>query len=159
VLARARCGFVLGVAVASAGCGPDKRPQPFCDGPSFNLVVTAEDGVLPPDTRINVRYGSNQAGEPYVVGQKTSGQSVFCEALSNAPGDAGAGGAGADGPETPVEVRALSCRLFTQGPAEVDVTATGYEPIKGFPLSLAKDDRCQVEYEVELARQLADAGT
>jgi hypothetical protein len=147
----------LGLAVASAGCGPDKRPQQFCDGPSFNLVVTAEGGALPPDIRLNVHYGSNQEGEPYTLGQKTSGQSVFCEEL-RAAGD-GAGGDGAESPSAESAVGALSCRLFTQGPAQLDVTATGYETIRGFPLSLAKDDRCQVEYEVELARQLADAGT
>jgi hypothetical protein len=142
----------------SLNCGPDKRPQEFCDGPSFNLVVTAEDGPLPPDTRINVRYGSNQEGEPYVLGQQTSGQSVFCEELSDGAGGAGGGGPDLTDAEMP-GVRALSCRLFTQGPALLDATAMGYEPIERMPLSLDKDDRCQVEIKVKLERQLADAGT
>lgn len=143
-------------------CGPGKRPPEGCDGPSFNLEVTAEGGPLPADTRINVRYGSNQEGEPYALGQHARKQAVFCEEDTNdggapaasADSAAGAGQAGASGADTgtSAEVWALRCRLYTQGPAQVDVTATGYVPVEGRALSFDDDDHCDVEVDVVLER-------
>lgn len=148
-----------------AACGPGQRPAEGCDGPSFNLVVHAGDAPLPSDTRINVRYGSNQEGEPYALGQPGRKQAVFCEedtmrgggpgetaeALGGAVAAGGAGGAQPP-PETPDEstdVWSLRCRLYTQGPARVDVTATGYEPVEDRALPF-DDDRCNVEATVLL---------
>lgn len=149
--------------VSIPSCGPDKRPQAPCDGPSFNLVVRAEDGPLPPDTRINVRYGSNQDGEPYQLGQQASPQAVFCEEDTSTGGaPSSAGGAGGEVSETtaePAGVQALRCRLYTQGPARLDVTATGYEPIERQDLSFDTRDHCQIEVDVKLVRLLPDAGT
>jgi hypothetical protein len=141
-------------------CGPGQRPPEGCDGPSYNLVVHAEEGPLPPDTRINVIYGSNQEGEPYALGEPGRKQAVFCEEDTvqgggpsevRTPSDSGgAGGAqGAepapgDGAESP-DVWALRCRLYTQGPARIDVAATGYEPIEDRKLPFEEDDRCDVE--------------
>jgi hypothetical protein len=157
--------FGLGlVAAPFTGCGPDAKPERLCDGPSFNLRVRAEPGPLPADTRINVRYGGNYEGEPYTLGQTMPGQSVFCEELANAGGAAGdvpspspggEGGAAATGDGT---VEALACRLFTQGPARVDATATGYEPIMDWPLLLEGKDRCKVPVEVTLLPLKPDAG-
>ena len=143
------------LAAALLGCGPDKRSrEAWCDGPSFNLVVTAEGGLLPPDTHINVRYGSNQDGEPYTLGQPAFPQAVFCEETSPVT-PAGEGGA-SSAPEGGVQ--ALRCRLFTQGPAHLDATATGYETIDDLPLSFETDDHCQVEVDVQLERELPDGG-
>ena len=141
---------------ALTGCGPDKRPEEPCDGPSFNLIVTAEGGPLPPDTRINVRYGSNQRGEAYQLGKRASPQAVFCEEHTAAP--AAEGGAGASQGGAPSDVQALQCRLYTQGPARLDATATGYQPIEDEPLSFDKKPYCQVDIEVQLERELPDAG-
>ena len=145
-------------------CGPDKRPQePWCDGPSFNLVVTAEGGPLPPDTRINVRYGSNQDGEPYTLGQPAFPQAVFCDEDQGPAGESGQSGAGGAGGAPGVErselgVQALRCRLYTQGPAHLDATASGYQPIDDQSLSFDTKDHCEVEIDVELQRELPDAG-
>jgi hypothetical protein len=160
--------FGLGlVAAPFAGCGPDAKPEQLCDGPSFNLIVRAEPGPLPPDTRINVRYGGNHDGEPYTLGQTIPGQSVFCTELANVGGEgsdvpalpargaAGEGGAPSQGSGV---VEALSCRLFTQGPARVDATASGYEPILQQPLLLEGKERCKVEAEVTLLPLAPDAG-
>lgn len=159
---------VLWVSVTA--CGPGQRPPEGCDGPSFNLVVHAEDGPLPPDTRINVLYGSNQEGEPYALGEPGRKQAVFCEedtvqgggpSESRTPGPGDVGGAGGAGGAEPVPnddgqggaspaVWALRCRLYTQGPARIDVTATGYEPIEDRKLPFEEDDRCDVEALVVL---------
>jgi hypothetical protein len=142
------------------GCGPDKRPEEPCDGPSFNLVVTAEDGPLPPDTRINVRSGSNQTGEAYELGQQARGQAVFCEEDTTSPdaeGGASQGGAAATDAESR-DVYALRCRLYTQGPARLEATATGYQAIEDEPLSFEKKPYCEVSVNVRLERELPDAG-
>ena len=69
------------VAAPFTGCGPDHKPEQPCDGPTFNLVVTAESGALPADTRVNVRYGSNQEGEAYALGEARTPQAVFCPGI------------------------------------------------------------------------------
>jgi len=160
---------VLGlVGPVALGCGPDKRPQEGCDGPSFNLVVRAENGPLPSDTRINVIYGSNQMGEPYELGRPARKQAVFCDEDTTVGGASGDGddrggpshskangGAGGDAgvettPEPSTQVQALRCRLYTQGPARLDVTATGYEPVKDHKLSFEDEPHCRVLAEVTL---------
>ena len=155
------------VAAPFAGCGPDQRPEGPCDGPSFNLVVGTETGPLPEDTRINVRYGGNQDGEPYVLGERRTPQAVFCAEDTSEGGASaseeqhGAAGAGAGAGAAPVHghepVQRLRCRLYTQGPARLDVTATGYVPIEDLALSLDSKHRCQVEFPVRLM-PLLDAG-
>jgi len=122
--------------------------------------VTAENGPLPPDTRINVRYGGNQDGEPYALGVSREAQAVFCKTTSSASGgDAAAGGAGGGSSAPSDGVQALRCRLYTQGPARLDVTATGYQPIEDLPLSLDGESRCEVPFDVVLMLEKPDAGT
>ena len=153
-----------------AACGPDARPGPLCDGPTFNLVVkTEDDQPLPSDTRLNVRYGGNHEGEAYALGVKPTKQAVHCDEIHTPPDTAGGGaapsapsdegGAGGTDDTSPSDspTFALSCRLYTQGPARVDVTATGYEPIEEQDLMLDDNKRCRVEVEVEL-QVLMDAG-
>lgn len=150
------------MAAPFAACGPDQKPQEPCRGPSINLLLRAESGPLPPDTRINVRYGGNREGEPYALGDGR-GQAVFCDELTSM------GGAGGDANEVQshagetaepgeLPIVALSCRLFTQGPARLDATAAGYEPIDDEPLNLQDDQRCEVPIE-KVLRRLLDAGT
>ena len=55
-------------------------------------------------------------------------------------------------------MQALSCRLYTQGPARLDATASGYEPIEEQSLEL-DDERCKVDVEVVLIPSLPDAGS
>ena len=152
------------VAAPFSACGPDHRPERPCYGPSFNLVVTTETGApLPPDTRINVRYGGNPDGEPYELGKPRTPQAVSCDEHTTLGGDAssptmtegGQGGAGSGGGGAVVR---LSCGLYTQGPARLDVTATGYEPIDDLALSFVGQDHCEVDEPVMLKRQKLDAG-
>lgn len=124
-------------------------------------MLTAENGPLPADTRINVRYGGNRDGEPYALGDTRTPQAVFCKELTAPPADVspevGAAGAAGAGPTTPEGVYTLRCRLFTQGPARLDVTAEGYESLENESLSFDDEERCEVEKPVELKR-LLDAG-
>jgi hypothetical protein len=109
-------------------------------------VVEAENGPLPEDLRINVRYGGNPDGEPYQLGEEASHRAVFCDQ------ELGMGGASSG------SVQALRCGLYTQGPARLDAVATGYELIQELPLSLDDDERCQHEIKVTLRRAM-DAGS
>lgn len=126
-------------------CGPDDRPDTPCRGPSINLTLRAENGPLPADTRINVRYGGNREGEPYALGDGR-GQAVFCDEDDSAGGASGSETSvgGATAAEEVRPVWALRCRLFTQGPARLDATAQGYEPLVDEPLNLTNDERCEV---------------
>ena len=155
------------IALPFVACGPDHKPDEPCDGPTFNLVVRADPGPLPPDTQINVRYGGNQDGEPYVLGDTRTPQAVFCvedTTLGGAPssGDSSAGATGMGGApnQTPPDdgVLALRCRLYTQGPARLDVTATGYVAIDDQPLSLDSKKHCQIPFPVVLMPEKPDAG-
>jgi hypothetical protein len=159
--------LVLGLTGGGfAACGPDRKPGPPCDGPTYELTVRAENAPLPGDTSLNVRYGGNHEGESYALGKKHSPQAVFCSEDTTQGGatsdpepsaTAGAGGAAPGAPDGDESVWALRCRLYTQGPARIDVTASGYEPITEQDLTLEDGDRCRVEVEVELKLQL-DAG-
>ena len=151
------------IAAGFSACGPDAKPGPPCDGPTYNLVITVEDAPLPTDLRLNVRYGGNHEGEGYALGEKHTPQAVFCNeettrgGAGNEPAPSGgAGGSEAESSDT--VVWALRCRLYTQGPARIDVTATGYESIEEQDLTLARDERCRVEKVVELKLAM-DAGT
>jgi hypothetical protein len=154
--------IVLGLAAAAfAACGPDRRPEP-CDGPSFNLVVRAESGPLPPDTRINVRYGGNPEGEPYELGNPRTPQAVSCVedtsagGASSVAGSAGAGEAGAASDED-VDVWWLRCGLYTQGAARLDATAAGYQPIHDEALSFTREEDCEIEKTFVLVPLRLDA--
>jgi hypothetical protein len=165
-LNRWRWLILLGLAATPfAACGPDHRPEQPCDGPSFNLVVRAETGPLPADTRIRVRYGGNSEGEPYELGTARSPQAVSC-LEDTSPGGAGSedtaaggGAGGAGGGNEGTDVYKLRCGLYTQGPARLDVNATGYEPIKDEQLSF-EDERhhCEVKKTFVLAPLKPDAG-
>ena len=169
-------GWLGLLAAPFAACGPDPKPSEPCNGPTFDLTVRAEDGPLPADTRIKVRYGGNHEGESYALGQSAKGQAVFCTELttqggapseqpvgaSSAGGQGGAAGAqpeglAGSGAAASSGVWTLQCFLYTQGPAQLDATATGYESIENQDLTLTDEDRCQVSVPVELKREL-DAG-
>jgi len=114
-------------------------------------------GPLPADTRINIRYGGNPEGEPYALNDPRTPQAVSCAedftqggAWSEAAAQqAGAGGAPAMAPSD-AEVWALRCGLYTQGPARVDVSATGYELIEDLALSFDDKRHCEVDKPITL---------
>jgi hypothetical protein len=126
------------------------------------LVVSAENGPLPTDTRINVRYGGNPDGEPYELGKPRTPQAVSCleDTSGGAPAvavTAGAGEAGTGSPED-LDVWRLRCGLYTQGPARLDATAAGYEPIDDEELSFDREKHCEVSKTFVLVPLKPDAG-
>ena len=155
---------MLGLAAAPfVACGPDRRPKEPCYGPSFKLVVTAENGPLPADTRIKVRYGGNPEGEPYELGKPRPPQAVSCvedTSAGGAPADEGTAVAGdaATGSNEDLDVWKLSCGLYTQGPARLDATAAGYEPIEDEQLSFHGEENCEVPKAFMLVPLKPDAG-
>jgi hypothetical protein len=81
------------------------------------LVLIAENGPLPEDTRINVRYGGNRDGEPYALGDTRTPQAVFCKELSTPRAEAEPSEGGASSAlDERAGVWTLRCRLFTRGP-------------------------------------------
>lgn len=127
------------------------------------MVLEAKPGPLPPDTRINVRYGGNPDGEPYELGEQRTPQAVSC-AEDTSPGGApaveagtGAGAGGGDSRQD-LDVWKLRCRLYTQGPARLDATATGYEPIEDEELSFDSKTHCEVDKTFVLVPLKPDAG-
>lgn len=101
--------------------------------PSFRVELTAGDGELPSDTRVEVTYGAGT--EVYSPDDSTlAGKSVLCESWRGSTG-----------------VRAISCELWTSGAASLKVSATGYDAIDE-PLS-AERDECGIK-TTEIIRQL-----
>lgn len=128
------------------------------------MVVRTESGKpLPPDTRINVRYGGNPDGEPYALGETRTPQAVSCSEDTTGPSsvddDTGAGDSTGGAPATEkAAVYALRCGLYTQGPARVDVTATGYESIEDEALSFDRKRHCELPIELTLMPERLEAG-
>lgn len=80
----------------------------------YTLVIRAEEGPLPSDTTLEVRWSAGD--EPVFVLDDQSthltledGSNVVC-----------------DVPDTP-KPESLTCELWTSGATEVEVTATGYD--------------------------------
>lgn len=110
-----------------------------------------------------MRYGGNPDGEPYELGKPRTPQAVSCHEDTTLGGASSAaavaeGGQGGARSADDAAVLRLSCGLFTQGPARLDVTATGYEPIDDLALSFVGRNHCKVDEPVMLKPQKLDAG-
>jgi len=151
------------MALAASGallssCGPDDRPQqPCASKPDFVLTVRAEQGLLPDDTLISVKFGGD-GHETYSPSGHNARQILFCEPTYAPPGgNAGAGGAtssenhafgGADDAGAAVAtIAAIGCELWTGGPAWVTVSAYDLETSQALA---PKDDVCTSWYDISL---------
>ncbi|MFO7181126.1 MAG: hypothetical protein DIU78_020670 [Pseudomonadota bacterium] len=107
--------------LALARCGPSNPPSVECgDDPDFLVTIGADTPMLPSDVSVTVHYGGGR--ETYTLTEPSSPQVLFCEVRS-AERTAGAAGAPDEG------VSSLVCRLWTEGPATLEVNADGYVPI------------------------------
>jgi len=153
---KCRLRALLG-AVCLLSCSPSERKDPTCSGnqPDFVVTIRSELALLPADTKIEVNFGGTQQ-EVYTLSENVRHQVVFCEGTSG-----GAGGAsGSEPTETPAgaggahyeDVAALKCDLWTRGPAEVVVSATGLTTKN--KMLVPDSELCTVEEELELERAM-----
>lgn len=129
------------LAIFATGCPDDPSVRDECDRkPDFFLTVSAEDGTLPADLSLDIKYGGGD--ETLEWSRNLKGQIVFCAAVATEFG-AGAGGASES-----KSYSSLECELWTDGPATVTATAKGFEPIER---DLRVDaEECTTEFELEL---------
>jgi hypothetical protein len=117
--------------------------------PDFLVTIRAEDGRLPPDLSIAVEFGGGN--EVITVSRTTQGQITFCSFLPAELGEGGQSGdgGGAGGPAAGLAAySALECELWTEGPATVRLTASGFQPLER-ELRVDADD-CTTAVELEL---------
>lgn len=116
-----RCGKAVWLlAVFAGGCTDDPSVRDDCDlAPDFFLTVRAKDSALPEDLSLYVKYGGGHETLDWSRG--TDGEVMFCDVI--APGAGGEAGAGSG-------YGWLECDLYTDGPATVTATASGFEPVE-----------------------------
>ncbi len=149
-------------------CGPDPKPTQPCDGPDFDVVISAANGFLPADTQVVLTYGSGR--EEFRLDQPPQPEVLFCTPLDGdgqpleagapmpggdgaggAPGAVGVGGAGGAADGHASGAKSLRCTLWTQGPASLLVKASGYDDIEQ-ELKL-ESGKCTVEKTIELVHE------
>lgn len=145
-------------------CGPDPKPSAPCDGPDFDVLISSLEGPLPADTVVVLTYGSGT--EQYALSDPSTPEVLFCTPLDSegqpleagaptaaqggAASDGGLAGAGGSAGSGSLDVvGSLRCTLWTQGPATLEVTASGYPDLKQ-ELKLQRGT-CTVEKSIELA--------
>lgn len=126
-----------------------------CAGPDFDVIISASEGPLPPDTVILLEYAGGPPDQYSLVGDSMNHNVLFCvpsDREGNPPAAtgghggngaselAGLGGAGGEG--SGGEVEAVRCTLWTDGPARLTVETSLY-PTTVVDLS-AKKGKCTV---------------
>jgi hypothetical protein len=141
-------GVTLVAGLLAVGC-PKEAPAP-CEGPvmAFRVLLTATDGLLPPDTAVVVEHGTGTAKFELDQEPGPSGHVLFCWTATRAgePIEVSDGG--------PVE--ALVCELWTDGAAHVTVTATDY-PTLDRELDPTLEGSCLRTLDVDLSLERGDA--
>lgn len=125
--------IALLVAAVSVGCSSSHPQNTTCPRPqpAFRVVITAQNGPLPPDTVVTVKSGSGVESYALAAPPKQP-KTVFCNPFA---GDAGDAAADADPPDASTSARdagnidALLCLLWTNGAADVTIQGSGYPPL------------------------------
>lgn len=94
-----------------SACADDAKPAPSeCAGPraAFDVRISAADGALPDDTQLTVTF--------------SSGEEVYAVSTPDAPLETVRCSQTLEG----TALTAVRCALWTDGPASVAVSATGY---------------------------------
>jgi hypothetical protein len=125
---------------------------------AFRVLLSAADGPLPWDTSLEVLHGTGI--EEFRLDQPHPNSEVlFCRDATRDGGwveplDAAGGSDAGSGPQ-PVE--ALLCELWTDGPADITVSATGY-PTVDRTLHAKSETGCIQTVDVELMLERGDGG-
>ncbi|MFW5739546.1 MAG: hypothetical protein ACOC1F_04195 [Myxococcota bacterium] len=153
-----RLASAWGFAVLTAVACSSPAPKHDSCGPAhatFRLYVDADEGRVPADVQIHVRYGSGE--ESFDARDPDAAlKVVFCELEREGEPDAGPDTAGAD-PEAGA-IRQVVCDLWTDGAATVRVEANGYPEVTR-DLEAERDDRCGLlltEARITLQREAQD---
>jgi len=146
---------LFAAAVVAVSCKPDpEKYDPRCESyPDFVVTIHTATTALPRDTRVEVNYGGTLQ-ELYHLHDHVKHQVLFCVPLQASGGDGGAGGdlglaAGAGG-SSPGSIDNLRCSLWTQGPAEVIVSASGFQNASEMLAPARDDEDCTLSKELEL---------
>lgn len=157
---------LLSVLLALASCEGSRPPPHAVDGgqggeggcpvlgaePLFVLDIRADDGPVPPDTRVAVAWSAGE--EPaFVLSDPTTwktldeGVNLVCQVDRAAP--------------PPVDLPSLACDLWASGAVDVRVSAAGYVPHEE-TLEPILSERCgspvPMKVAVVLSRAKLDAG-
>jgi hypothetical protein len=137
----------------------DDPPHPAdCpSGPDFEVLISALDAPLPADTVVTVNYGGGVV-EEYRIPDHGKHHVLFCAPSDREGNPVNVGGHGGEGaleapggrggaPSSGFE--ALSCELWTDGPATLSVETSRY-PTRTEELR-AKNGKCTVSSEIELS--------
>lgn len=173
-------GGALLLLVPSACTDGESRSPCLRPQPAFRVQVTAGGSELPGDTRVVVQYQGTVTERYALRGPPSNNEDVCCRPLAEPVlGDLPAVGCGAPtsgvsdaaleagcserdggcGAAPPSEVRALVCQLWTDGEAEIRISATGYEPIERILDATIDEARCGLETsDVRLDLAGPDAG-
>ncbi len=108
------CGLL-----ACSSTPPDDCPKAQ---PAFHVTLTASDGPLPADTTLRVTYGG-QSEEYALLSPPAQPAVVYCTPQYADDADAAAD---ADADAGTRDVVALSCDLWTQAAATIEVQAADY---------------------------------
>lgn len=183
---RSTQGSVATLLLAVA-CSPhaNDTPCPRKEA-AFHVQLTApEEAPIPPDTAITVGYRGSES-ETFSVARPGHNLDVCCRLGALTRGalpdvtcpsgsapvrvdsgsdaasrrDAATDGDGAGGPNGAPELTALFCELWTNGPATVHVTASGYAVMDRDLESKLRDDNCGVRtVDVNLVLVHPDGGS
>jgi hypothetical protein len=151
---------LMGVLLAPA-CSSEKVLPPACPPreAAFRVEVTAEDGILPPDTSIAVRYQGNQEERFELPAPSNRNEDVCCRLSTATLSQLPAVECPGEGNVPVAEVRAVHCELWTNGIAEITVRGGDYPDVIETLEAVARDDACGLETRpVRLVLQRADGG-
>jgi len=131
-----------GTAGAGGAGGCPTQPEPL-----LTITVRAQDGPLPPDLTLLVTWSAGQEPTFRLADPSTwktlDEANLVCDVDRAAP--------------PPTDLAALSCQLWTHGPAAVEVKAEGYSRYEE-TLTPATSEACEgpvpKHVDIELSREM-----
>lgn len=124
-----RHGIIVAVTLASILCGCLEDDPVDCPPvqATFELGISAGGSPIPLATEMVVVYGAGQ--ETHLLGSSVRGPVVFCDWVSMSSDGVVELDAGLVSQSLRYDSSELHCELWTTGPAHLQLTAPGYEPV------------------------------
>jgi hypothetical protein len=125
---------------------------------AFRVLLVAAESPLPEDTMFRVKHGSATGTEDFRLDADfPSSDVVFCCRATRDGECVQASDAASDADGGPAPVEALLCELWTDGAADVTVTASGYPDLEK-NLQARSSEGCLQTVDVTLMLERRDAG-